>query len=124
MLKLLWIWAPPILTMVGIYKVSAIPTIPTLPTSDKLLHAAAYGGLCLLWVRAFARTAWRQVSAAHLLWSVLIAAGYGVTDEWHQAYVPGRMSELADWLADVTGVLTAAVLLGTWTILARNQGIG
>jgi len=38
--------------------------------------------------------------------ALLIAGAlYGITDEWHQMYVPGRTPDLADWIADVVGVL-------------------
>ena len=41
---------------------------------------------------------------------------YGVTDEWHQLYVPGRVSDPADWIADVVGLVlgygTTVALLG------------
>ena len=38
---------------------------------------------------------------------------YGVTDEFHQLFVPGRMCDPADWAVD-----TAGVLLGAWLAYA------
>ena len=37
----------------------------------------------------------RPVAHAVLL---VLGALYGITDEWHQMYVPGRMPDVADWL--------------------------
>jgi VanZ family protein len=35
---------------------------------------------------------------------------YGASDEWHQSFVPGRMVEVADWLADSIGGVIGAVV--------------
>jgi VanZ family protein len=52
----------------------------------------------------------------HLL---LLALGalYGVTDEVHQGYVPGRMPDPWDWVADVVGLLIGYGIAST--LLAR-----
>lgn len=34
---------------------------------------------------------------------------YGITDELHQVYVPGRTADVADWLVDMAGAL-----VGVW----------
>jgi VanZ family protein len=41
-----------------------------------------------------------------------VAAGslYGVSDEIHQAFVPGRSSDVLDWMADTAGTLVALYL--------------
>jgi VanZ family protein len=36
---------------------------------------------------------------------------FGAVDEWRQRWVPGRMPDVRDWIADVVGVLLA---LGAW----------
>jgi VanZ family protein len=36
---------------------------------------------------------------------ILVGVLYGVTDEFHQAFVPGRSVSVFDWIADVVGVL-------------------
>ncbi len=40
--------------------------------------------------------------------AVAVAAGYGVTDEFHQALVPGRTASVTDWGIDVVGATAAA----------------
>ena len=35
---------------------------------------------------------------------------YGASDEWHQAFVPLRNSEIRDWVADTIGGAVGAVL--------------
>lgn len=43
--------------------------------------------------------------------AVAIASAYGVTDEIHQLFVPGRMCDPADWLVDTVGALIGAALM-------------
>ena len=77
---------------------------------DKVLHAVVYGLLGLLLLAAQPRQAqgysWRQVGI-----STLIASLYGLSDEIHQYFIPGRSSEVLDWVADTLGALIGAFLL-------------
>ncbi len=93
-------------------RANPFPFLPEgLLSQDKLLHAGAYavlGGLVAAAVAASCPGAVRAIGLAAVL-----AAAYGATDEWHQAYVPGRTSDPADWAADAAGAIagaTAAVL--------------
>lgn len=59
--------------------------------------------------------------ASAALFALLIASLYGMSDEFHQSFVPGRMPDPMDWLTDTlgagTGVLAACVvepLLAKW----------
>jgi len=55
----------------------------------------------------------------------LVASFYGIFDEVHQMYVPGRSAELKDWIADVAGVLLAiaiVVLVAFFTKGGRTSG--
>lgn len=45
------------------------------------------------------------------LWAVAAASAYGVTDELHQLFVPGRCSDPMDWLVDTAGATAAVVLI-------------
>jgi VanZ family protein len=83
---------------------------------DKLFHAAAYGVLGLLAMLALppAVGRWRRIVLA-----VLIASGYGATDELHQRYVRGRSSDPLDWLADTVG---AGVAVGGLAAVQQRRG--
>lgn len=61
--------------------------------SDKVVHAGEYGGLGALCTRAIGRP----------VWAWIIAAFYGITDEIHQSFVPGREADPRDWVADLIG---------------------
>ncbi len=80
---------------------------PDLPESDKVAHFAVYGLLATLLCRLGA--GWRAAA-----WAVLATSLFGVTDEWHQSFVPGRSCEVADWVADTTGAALAVTLYTGW----------
>jgi len=51
--------------------------------------------------------------------AVLIVSAFGVTDEWHQSFVPGRSCDVFDWLADTTGAALAVTLYVKWAWYRR-----
>ena len=60
------------------------------------------------------------------LWALALAAIacaslYGVTDEFHQSFVPNRMCDPADWLTDTLGATLGAVVTGG-IVAAKQKG--
>ena len=99
-------WAP-VLAFAGLlFCASSLSTVPTPHVAgfDKVEHFAAYGVLALLACRACA------LSGLDPRWGLVIASFYGVTDEVHQAFVPGRSSDVFDWAADTLGAAAALFL--------------
>lgn len=45
---------------------------------------------------------------------MLLASLYGAVDELHQATVPGRSADVADWVADTLGAAFAVTLAVLW----------
>ena len=87
--------------------------MPRFPISDKLLHFIAYGIMAVLFCRAFNNTErWHQRRALLFLLSVMATTLYGLSDEWHQSFVPGRNAGAGDALADFAGSL-----VGSWFYL-------
>ena len=69
----------------------------------KVAHVIAYAVLAWLWWRALApqrQFGWPILSAALTL-TIL----YGISDEIHQLFVPGRHAQLSDVLFDTSGAL-------------------
>lgn len=89
-----------------IYWLSNQPSLPTpmlFQHQDKLFHAGAYFVMAAFVLRAFRHFI---TSLPILIVSSLIFSSvYGMSDEWHQSFVPGRMSDVADWLADTVGAI-------------------
>lgn len=98
--------------------------LPFLPRQiflqDKLLHGVEYAVLGGLLVHALRLAGLRPGVA--LVSAVVIASAYGATDELHQAFVPGRSSEVADWLADTLGATVGAVLAAAALRLPGRAG--
>ena len=98
------LWAPPILYAAIIFYLSSLPNPLPLLTAhvwDKWLHIVEYGGFSLLLCRALRGNRLRLWPS--IILALIIASVYGATDEWHQFFVPGRVSDVFDWLADTIG---------------------
>jgi VanZ family protein len=115
MKHILWFWLPPAGYMIAIFWVSSLPN-PQIggETPDYVLHALEYFLLALLLIRLFLTIPSRQEStAAHLSWrhacllGMLVAIVYGVSDEIHQYFIPGRHCSAHDVLSDTFGSVLA-----------------
>lgn len=51
--------------------------------------------------------------------AIALASFYGVTDEFHQSFVPGRMCDPFDWLTDTLGATLGACIA---TVVGAIQG--
>ena len=86
-----------------------VPGLRYFPLQDKGIHVLEYAMLGWLCAAASSRTwpsapAWRTASFA-----LFVAVLWGLSDEIHQAFVPGRSSELADVFADAIGAFVGIV---------------
>jgi len=90
------------LYMAAIFALSSLPgsEVGIPPPWDKLAHFSEYALLGFLLGRG--------TGNAPLAFA--LAALYGVSDEVHQAFVPGREASALDWLADAAGALIGAFL--------------
>ena len=71
--------------------------------SDKLIHVVMYAVLGWLWTVALRETWSDCTSRAALLSALILSLGYGLSDEWHQSFVPGRLASATDVVADMIG---------------------
>lgn len=107
-------WLPAIAYMATIVVASSQPAIAIdmgyVPLRDKGVHFIEYGVLAVL--IAYALTTQRTASGEPLtrgaiaklaLWAVALTTIFGYLDELHQAFVPGRNSDVVDLLADFLG---------------------
>ena len=110
--------------MAIIFGLSSISQPPALGGGlDKYLHAALYAGLGALLVRALAGGWHRRPTAGIVVAAILIAAAYGVSDEFHQSFVPTRNVEAMDVVADTAGAAVAAFALYAWDIIRARHGL-
>lgn len=82
---------------------------------DKLAHFCVFGLLATLVLRC--PLVWRQERRTWI--AILVVSAFGLTDEWHQSFTPGRSVEWADWIADTGGAAVAAFVYQGWTQYRR-----
>ena len=101
-----------------IFYLSSQPSIdaPALfPGQDKFFHLVVFGMLGFL-VMGTLRAAHGGYQPKQLWWVALAVMLYGVSDEFHQHFVPGRSVDAYDVLADTLGGL-----LGAWVMYKLSR---
>lgn len=105
---------PMILVMAAIFMLSAQPGgtlyLPPIPEIDKVAHAVVYGALAAATIFAFNTRYKEEKSRVVVMATTIFCFCYGVSDELHQYFVPGRSTSGLDVLADVCGALLTCLL--------------
>ncbi len=91
-----------------IFGLSSLPGSAVPSGASTYGHLIVYAILGVLLFGAFLHETPNPPRA--LAYVVLLASFYGVTDEIHQAFVPGRVPDVADWGVDPLGALGGAWL--------------
>lgn len=94
-------------------KVAFTDNYPVSFSIFKTLHLFEYGVLFLLWLRFLFLTKCKYKYWLALIFTFL----YGLSDEWHQSYIPGREGKLLDACVDALGGLIA------WYLIRKNQAL-
>ena len=106
-------WLPVLLYIALIFWVSSISSV-RLPGGgnglDKVAHAAEYGLLCFLLVRALRESDLVDSLAVASAVALVIGLCVGLADELFQSIVPGRESDPSDYAADAAGLVLAVFL--------------
>ncbi len=110
MKKMISLWGPVIIFAVLVFLLSSMPfplKKAPFPFFDKVAHVSEYAIFATLLFRALSGT-WSGVNFLLLvLFTVVITLGYGVSDEFHQSFVPTRTSDIKDVAADGFGAIMA-----------------
>jgi VanZ family protein len=111
-------WAYALAASVILFWLSSIPIRQpaNLPYLDKVEHVTAYCLLALAYYNV-GSAGGRRIGRAVALGTWLAAVAFGISDEWHQSFVPGRSAEVADVMADAFGAA-----LGVGAALAMRNG--
>ena len=125
-------WIPAVAYAGVLFFLSSRPALgagPWFPGADKIIHASAYAILSALvqWALEAMRPGPPPAPLRRRLGVSVVAAGlaavYGITDEYHQSFVPGRMADVWDVVADATGAVAGVVLVRIWEA-KRGRGAG
>jgi hypothetical protein len=139
---LFWFWFPPLGYMVAIFFLSSLsnPRIGG-DTPDYILHSIGYFVLTLLLIRFLLAEQPRlllnlttifsgsnHIDNAFFFWNiaslagVLIAIVYGITDELHQYFTPGRHCSFNDLLANAFGAFMAyGISMLDYLVISRTS---
>ena len=99
-------WLPPVLYAAFIFFLSSVPGkkyLYAFSSADKLLHLVEYTVLGYLIARAFGYNS--SGKKRLFIRSFAVCFLYGLSDEFHQWFVPYRVVSFMDMLANVTGSL-------------------
>lgn len=107
-------WAAVVGWAAVIFALSSRSTIPqpfglSSLISSVLGHLGAYAILGALLAIALRSSGCPPARASWL--AVLLATLYGISDEWHQSFVPGRHPSLGDVLTDTIGATLGVAVL-------------
>jgi len=111
----LWIHLPVWLYMIGIFILSSIPSLrpPDLgfEPQDKLYHLVFYIPFGYLVARSVSvQNLFPSLKKRYWIYGILFGILYGISDEMHQYFVPGRIMSVWDMVADSLGVSLGVLL--------------
>lgn len=105
-----------------------LSSIPTTPVSKvywqefavkKTAHMVEYGVFSLLIFRGFVNSGFGKKTS--FKYSFLISVLYGISDEFHQSFTPGREPTVRDVIFDTIG--SALILIYLWRLQQKAPRI-
>lgn len=114
MKKFIFLWGPFLLFAALMFTISSMSISignDPFPFFDKVAHVSEYTIFAILLFRALSGT----LNGIDFLWvallTVIITLGYGMSDEFHQSFVPARTPDIKDLVADGVGAVVAMTAL-------------
>jgi len=96
-----------------LFALTSFPTdaLPSFGIGDKFEHLIAYFVLTILMQLTFHfQKKYERLKLKPGYYAVLISALYGIVDEVHQYFIPGRYCDILDLLANFVGIILAFFL--------------
>jgi VanZ family protein len=114
------LWAFFLLALTSWPSPPEVPVLSGLPSIDKVVHSLLYGVFGWLVFRAVRWPGRPGFTCSRALAIVGALAVFGVADETHQAFIPGRSMEGRDAVMDVAGAALGTLVAG-WTERRRKR---
>ncbi|ODS39270.1 MAG: hypothetical protein A7316_06045 [Candidatus Altiarchaeales archaeon WOR_SM1_86-2] len=110
--RYIWVWV--IGYSVAIFILSSmpqppVPPEPIIPHQDKFLHIMVYFLYTLLWQVGLIGVKNEKISSYAIPLAVVIAILYGATNEVYQSFIPDRMYDFGDVIANAVGAVLAGL---------------
>ena len=102
-------WAAFLFTLTSWPSPPRVPLVSGIPNFDKLVHFTLYAVQAWLLYRSVRWAGQARFSLARTLAIVGVMTVWGVADETHQTWIPGRAMEGDDIAADVVGAAAGAM---------------
>ena len=116
--KFLKNWLPVLIWAGFIFWLSSLPNLESGLEQDfalrKIAHILEYAILTFLLIRAIFALGWKKA----VIYSVIFAFFYALTDEYHQTFIFGREGSLKDVGIDTIGILIIGLI---WYIKNRKN---
>jgi len=110
---LLFYWLPVFIHCLLIYIQSSRPfpiSIPDIDHIDKAFHFITYFVLGALFFRALGNICDDSRISRRVILAIIFSSLYGISDEIHQYFVPGRTADPLDAVADMLGSIFGALI--------------
>jgi VanZ family protein len=82
---------------------------PLFPFQDIVFHLGIYLMLAYFFARALQNTSTHIVAKKVMLFAIIFGVLYGITDEFHQSFVPGRDASILDLFVDSIGTFIGSL---------------
>ena len=112
--KIYLVYLPLTVYWLTLFVLTSLPakSLPKVEIGDKFEHLGAFFVLAILLTLAlYYQNKNIFLKKNFLAASIVIASFYGVLDELHQFYIPGRYTEFLDWFADTLGTVIGVLLV-------------
>lgn len=119
--KVLKYWLPVVVWSLVIFYLSSLPTAPIAKVYwrefiiKKSAHVFEYAIYATLMYRALKESGVEKKEAG--VYSIILAVIYGMSDEFHQSFTPGRDPRLRDVVFDTIGASLA--IYAIWKLLPK-----
>lgn len=107
-------WIPALCLAITIFVLSSISEFGVLDKSfltkhDKITHLIVYGLLAWWVLWGWKKGILGRPGIRRFIIAVAAVSAYGISDEFHQSFIPGRLASVVDWLADTVGGVLGSV---------------
>lgn len=122
--KVMLVYLPLIFYWIILFILTSLPTssVPSVGVNDKVEHFLAFFVLSfLVYLTALFQKKKIFLKKYAILFTFIIVSIYGIFDELHQLFIPGRSCELNDLLADIAGAIIGILILNILLRFYRNR---
>ncbi|KAB2840209.1 MAG: hypothetical protein F9K45_09235 [Melioribacteraceae bacterium] len=119
------VYFPLYIYWITLFALTSFPTdaLPSFGIGDKFEHLIAYFVLIIFMQLTFHfQEKFEKLKKSNQFYAIVISCLYGVFDELHQYFIPGRYCDILDLLANFAGIFIASYLVSSFIKTAISKG--